>query len=731
MRQALAWPAGRAWRAGALLWSRLGLVRVADGLRGWAEAERGRFALWLPVCMGAGTLDYFARTTEPAPWTGAALLAAALALTGVARWGRAGEVLLRGAGLALVAAALGFAAAQFATWTAPAITPLPTAGVAVTGVVRLVESMPKGGPRLTLAEVRLGDAPPLPRRIRVRLRPDDTEVPEPGAVVTLRAMVRPPPPPAFPGAWDLQRDAYFSGLASYGYALGPVQVVAPAAGGGIGALRHDVDARIRAALPGTAGAIAATVLTGLPGAIPEADRAAFRDAGLAHLLAVAGLHVGVVMGLALCLVRFALACSEHASLHWPCKQIAVLAALAAGLFYLLLTGGHVPIIRSFAMACLVALGVLTGRRAVSLRGLALAAVVLLLISPEEVTGVSLQMSFSAVLALIAGYEALRPVLTRLRGEGGPGRRLLVHAVMLAVTSLLAGTASLPFAAAHFGRIQLYYVLGNLVAVPITALWVMPAGLLSLPLMPLGLERLALRPMGWGIDAVLWIAHAVADLPGAALQVPHMPGWGLATLGFGLAWLGLWRSRARLLGVLPILTGLASAAWFVPPDLLVSANARLIGLRTGQGVFIEAARPVDSFTLDAWAQLWPGEPVAVLPHDGQAGGIACDAAACRIGGAAPVLLVRDPRAPVDCRGIVLLVSPEPLRRTCPEVTARVDRFTVWRDGAQAIRLDARGPQILSDRAARGDRPWVPPLPVPHRQDAPAQPEARREPVAVAE
>jgi competence protein ComEC len=190
---------------------------------------------------------------------------------------------------------------------------------------------------------------------------------------------------------------------------------------------------------------------------------------------------------------------------------------------------HVPIMRSFAMASLMVLGLVLGRRAISIRGLALAAIALLLLAPDEVEGVSFQISFAAVLALIAGYEALRPALARLHGHGGFFRRFLGTLAALALTSLLAGTASLPFGAYHFGRIQLYYGVANMAAVPLTAMWVMPWGPAALALMPFGLEHLALVPMGWGIDGLLWIGRTVSSWPAATVGVPHAPGWGPAVL----------------------------------------------------------------------------------------------------------------------------------------------------------------------------------------------------------
>ena len=673
------------------------------------EAEQGRFALWLPVFLGAGDVLYFIRASEPPPWAGAAAIALGAAAMGFL-WR---FPLARLAPLLLVVTMLGFAAAQWATWRAPPLLALPRHAVMISGRVDAIEGLPEGS-RLLLAEVHIDDGPALARRIRLRLRHDEAADFTIGETISLRALLMPPPPPAFPGAWDLQRDDFFHGLGGYGTALGPIRRVAPAPTpaleAAIEAIRAGIAARVMAVLPDARGAIAATLLSGFSAAIPEADRAAFRDAGLAHLLAIAGLHIGIVMGLVLGFTRLVLALLEWPALYWPARQIAALAALAAGAAYLLLTGAHVPIRRSFAMASLVTLGLLVGRRAVSLRGLALAATAVLLGAPEEITGVSFQMSFSAVLALVSGYEALWPALMRITSRW---RR---HLVMLALTSLLAGSASAPFGAAHFGRVQLYFVLANLVAVPITAFWVMPFGLIALALMPLGIAALALVPMGWGIGLILAIARGIAALPAATLAVPHIPGFGLVLIALGMAWLGVWRSRLRLAG-LPILAlGLLSPLAIRPPDVLVSPDARLIGMRTGEGVFVFAQPGASRFTRDAWAEYWargPLLPLSAAPPEE----IACGAGACLLrpgaGRASALLLLAETAPPPDlCAAAALVLSPVPLRGRCRGVS-HIDRFTVWREGAVAAWLDARGARLLSVRAWRGVRPWTPPSP-----DAPA-------------
>jgi competence protein ComEC len=703
------------WRARGWIarWPPRRWVRpVENALAGWMAGERGRFALWLPVAMAAGVIAFFSLRTDPAWWWALAGTGAALPFAALHRWAVPRALLCL-----LLAVSAGFGSAQLATARAPPVVDLPRRGATFTGVVRATEMLPEGL-RVVIEAPSVDGGAPLPRRVRIRLRANDDIAVATGDTIRVRALVRTPAPPAYPGAWDLQRDAFFSGMGGFGYALGKAQRVEQAAPGAVMRriqwLREAIGERVAAALPGDAGPIAGTLLAGITTTIPAADRAAFRDAGLAHLLAIAGLHIGIVMGLFLGASRLVLAVWEHAALNWPCKQISVLVALSAGGIYMVMTGAHVPIVRSFSMACLVALGVLTGRRAISLRGLALAAIVLMVLAPNEVLGVSFQMSFSAVLALIAGYEALRPVLTRLRGDNRTWRRVASHIAALALTSELAGTASAPFGAYHFGRIQLYYVIANMLAVPITAMWVMPAGLIALFLMPLHLEFLALVPMGWGIEAILWIGRSVSAWPAATVAVPHIPAWGLAATSLGIAWLGLWRTRLRLAGLVALAVGLASPAFDRPPDILVSADARLIALRDGDTMRVETRSGGSAFTRDSWQQYWALDKVEPMPPAGAAaGGVRCGDTSCALRprpDTTAALLLRGP-PPDDACDAVLLVSAEPIRLRCGFWMPWVDRFSVWRDGAHAVWLDAEEARIVSDRDMRGARPWVPPPPVP--------------------
>jgi ComEC/Rec2-related protein len=193
------------------------------------------------------------------------------------------------------------------------------------------------------------------------------------------------------------------------------------------------------------------------------------------------------------------------------------------------------------------------RTALSLRLVAWSAVIVLLAAPESLTGASFQMSFAAVVALIAAWEMAAGWRRRLheRAELSSHRwlwRLAVGFAASLATTLIASVATGAFAAYHFNRLSLLGVVANLLGVPLAGFWIMPWGLLAMLLMPLGLERFALVPMGWGVEGLNAIARHVADWPQAAMLVPSLPGTSLWLLTVGGLWLCLWRRRWRLAGL---------------------------------------------------------------------------------------------------------------------------------------------------------------------------------------
>ena len=703
-------PQGQSRSASLGLW----IARAAEAF----AAERQQKALWLPVAMGAGILLYFSLRSEPDArliWLAPVLIIAALLLA--RRWPFCGWL------CALVAAgSFGFAVTLWHAQRAPPPLSPPQRAVVVQGIVQNVQALPQGL-RVTLAEARLGpEAPRLERSIRLRLRNDDPARPTPGDLISVRALIRAPSVPAYPGAWDFQRAAFFSGQGGVGFAIGAAEVTrgaghAPPLSG----LRRELEARVLAVVPGAAGAISAALLTGSQSVIPRADLDAMRDSGLAHILSVSGLHIAIVMSVSFWVTRLLAALYRPLALRVPGKMLAGCGALLAGGFYMLLTGAQVPMQRSFAMACLVTLAILAGRKAISLRGLAWAAAAVMIFDPASLLGPSFQMSFAAVLALIAGWEAVQPRLAGLRGQKGWAWRIGFLLLALMMTSVLAGSATAPFGLAHFGRLQWYGVAANAVAVPLTSFIIMPAGMLAALLMPFGLEAPALWVMGFGVEGVLWVARIVAAWPGATESARPIPGWGLAVFAFGLCWLCLWRRWWRALGVLPMTLGLASAALVQPPQILISQDARLVGFFTTDALFIQRQQGASNLTRDTWLRHFGLDAAKALPAEGQSpdGKLSCTADGCLFEAGASAFFVRRGNIMAQCGAVAVIISAEPIRQRCRQ-SILIDRFSVWRDGAHAIWLSPKGAQVMSDRSWRGDRPWVPPLPQPRAASEPTAP-----------
>jgi len=675
-------------------------------------AERARWSLWLPVGFGAGIALYFALPTEPPWWLGSAVVAA-LAAAAIVLRRRVGVLLLL---LACAVVAAGFGRAQLRTLEVAAPVLQKRLGpLRLTGLVETVEPRVHGY-RLTLRAPAIPGLAPETTPVRIRIALHGTlPPPQAGQTVRLRAVLQPPAEPAAPGAFDFARQAYFQRLGAVGYAYGGPEILAdaaaPAAAGlWLHRLRQSVAARVLRALPGESGPVAAALMTGVRGAIPEDVMAAMRDSGLAHLLAISGLHMGLVAGLLFFALRAGMALLPGLALRRPIKKWAAFGAILGAFGYLLLTGATVPTQRAFVMVSLVLLAVILDRRGLSLRLVAWAAAIVLALAPESLLSASFQMSFAAVIALIAGYEVIAERGRAALGERRYAVRCAAYLGGVAATSLIAGLATAPFALYHFNRIAWYGLLANLLAVPLTAFWIMPCALAAFALMPFGLEGLALAPMGWGIDLLLAVARGVAALPGAVSLLPAMPLYGLALVALGGLWLCLWRRAWRLGGLLPVALGLASIMLLQPPDVLATGDGRLLGLRGPDGELLLSTSRSKRFEAEVWQRrLGLDSPQTWREAAGGGNGLTCDPLGClyRRRGQS-VALVRDGRALIDdCAAASVVVSTEPIRRAqnCVGPRAVIDRFDLWRAGGHAVWLSREGVRVESVAQRRGRRPWV--------------------------
>ncbi|MGJ3233329.1 MAG: ComEC/Rec2 family competence protein [Oceanicaulis sp.] len=530
--------------------------------------DPARLILWAPLALGAGAAAYLALGFEP-PVVSARLamaLSAGLALLGVLVRGEARLLSLCVLGAALF---LGFGLAQQHTLDrAPPEFTIGERAVTVTGWIEAVE---RGGtrPRLLIRVAALEGADTPPRRVRVRAGLGEFS---PGDAVRIRAVLSRPPGPSAPGGYDAARAAWYDEVALTGFAVADLERVeldTARWARGFAARRWRLAEHIRETAGARTGGVAAALLTGDRSGVSEADAEALRVSGLGHILAISGLHMALFAGGVYVVLRYLFACIEpYARAHDPRKPAALLALFAAA-GYLVLSGGAVSTQRAFVMAAVVLTGVLLDRRAFSLRSLAIAAIVVIVLAPESVTEPGFQMSFSAVAALIAVYE----IWTRIRPERLTRANLVERIgdslAGLTTTSIVAGAATGAFAAFHFQRIAAYGLIANIAAMPVFTFWVMPAGVVALALAPIGLDAPALAVMDVGLRIVLAIAHWTAGLEGAAVSTIAAPGAVIALYagGFALATLGL--GLVRLTGVAVSLVALG--LWLVqtPPSMMIS------------------------------------------------------------------------------------------------------------------------------------------------------------------
>lgn len=679
--------------------------RFQDRWFAWAEAERHHLPLWLPVALAAGMALWFALPW--APWRQAALLAA-LALAG-------GAALARWRPLAAVALmlALGLAATDVRVATNAHAVLAERQFVWLSGLVEDNEPLPFGAQRLIL---RPDERPQGVERLSLRLPPGQALI-VPGSRVAVRALLSPPAGAAVPGGYDVGRRAWFDGIGASGVALGPVTVTAPASAGPalwLAGLRGAIQARIMAAVPGEAGAVAAAFVTGQQGAIPPATAQAMRDAGLAHLLSISGLHIAVVVGGMAFLLRRGLALWPWLALRVPVPTLALAGGALAGLAYTLLAGAQVPTVRAVIVAGIVVIGMVLGRQALSLRLVAAAAFAILLVRPEALLGASFQMSFAAVIGIIALYES--PAgrwLNAVREDEAWWHWLARHAVGLLATGLVAEAALAGIGLYHFGRSGLYGVLANLLAIPWTSLVAMPALMLALAGEALGLGWL--WPLaGWALQRLIDLADITAAMPGAVIITSAVPGPAFAVGVAGGLWLALWRSGARWLGLAGVVAGVALALASPPPDLLISGDGRQLALRLPDGRLAHARARMGDRMLDNMAEAM-GSDAADALWLGQVAGAHCSDDACiadvQRGGRRWRLLATNsrylvPRAAMApaCRAADIVVSDRSLPSWCQPRWLKLDRTILGHTGAVAVWLDQR--RVAAAIDVTGDRPWRP-------------------------
>lgn len=588
------------------------------------ELDRGIGFLLVPVFLAAGVIYYFSLSAEPDLYRPLAAVALMAVCAAVSRSWRRTHLTF----MAALFCALGFLAAKVETWRMA--TPMLGSEIQtrLTGRLVVAEAMANGRVRLTIDLIstqhpKLRYAPDRVRLSARRIPPDMTA----GSMLTGYAKLLPPTGPVRPESYDFSFDSYFSGIGGSGFFLGDPKLIAPTpatpteapfgarVASAVENAREGIADHIRSAIGGSEGEIAAALIVGVRAGIPEAINESMRRTGIYHIISISGLHMALVAGTIMVLLRGAFALFPDFSSRRPVKKYAAAIALISIAAYLVISGIVVAAERSFIMLAVMLVAVLFDRAALTMRNLAISAIAVILVSPHEVVGPSFQMSFAATAALVgayAGFADYRAGKTtsppaKRSFLGFVSRKLAVGVGGAAITSLIAGSATLLFAIWHFQRVSPLSLLANLAVMPIVSLIVMPFAVLSALAMPFGFDGPFLYVMGKGLTAMIAISAWISERsPVDAVGLISIQSVLLATIALVIATMAT--TWLRLAAVPFALAALLAIPHVRTPDVLISEDAHLVAMPIGGGELAINRERSNDFTTDNWKRALKAEQI---------------------------------------------------------------------------------------------------------------------------
>ena len=673
-------------------------IRFISLWRTFVETQNLYSMCWAPVWYGVGIAWYFKLPVEPSVTV--FLFCIVVAAFGAIYSGRT-EWSIRPLVLGIALISGGMAIAQFRANSVSAPVLSFRYYGPIEGRIIAIDRSESGATRLTLDQVVLSRFDPrrTPAKVRISLHGTLGLLdPDVGSTVMTTGHLSPPPGPVEPGGFDFQRHAWFGRIGAVGYTRNPLVRLRSYEGSGqmLARFRYDLSRGIQTRMEGDKGAVATAIITGDRSAMGSDVLANLRATNLAHLLAISGLHMGLLTGVVFGALRVFMLLAPVTRFSRNAKKFAAVGALCVGAAYLALSGGNVATIRAFIMVGVVLSAVVLDRRAITLRAVAIAAVIVLSLYPEDLLGPGFQMSFAATVGLVVAFNALRGQLRRFPSWMRP-----VFAVF--ISSLVAGLATAPFAAAHFNQISHYGLIANLLCVPIMGVLVMPAAVLSAVLWLFGMESIGLFLMDMGLSWILFVAQNISQWPGAVSHVVAPKPYVLGGIAIGGLLFVLTTGKFRIGAIIIICVAYISWSKTERPELLVSDSGSLIGAMNKEGRALSKPRG-DGFAADSWLEN-DGAPVdqsvaAERPGLFQSGRLVTavlpNSVIIQVSGRTAL------DALVGCGGADLLISNQTV-----EVERPCDVYDISRlrqTGALAIDETSSGLRITTARGVTGERLW---------------------------
>ena len=723
-------------RTGALA-AAAGFTRAAAWAPDWRgafssalarEVEERRFFLWVPVAAMGGVALNLAADREPALWLPTLMIAG---FGGLAWFSRARPLAL---GLSLAIAALFAGFLSMSLRTARVVAPVldRIRIVSLQGFVEEVDLRAVGA-RMVIGVVSAEGMPmnKVPRRVRVTTR--NTPDVAAGDYVELKARLLPPSRAALPGGYNFARDAFFAGVGAVGSTLGPIHRLPPPSDAtwrqrfdaAVDQARNRLALRVNAIIGGDEGAIAAAMVTGKRDFLSNDARDLIREAGIFHIITISGVQMTLVAGIFFVVTRRLLALSPTLALRYPIKKWAAAAAMVGSLLYDIATGSRVGTERALIMTLIVLAAVIMDRRALTMRNLAFAVLAVVAIEPEAILGVSFQLSFAAVAALVAVMESRiaaldvdpDPFVPKRDAAPRPGlaaAHLLEKPLALLIATAFATSATASFMAYHFHDLSPYVLIGNPLTLTVIEVFAVPGALLGAALYPLGLDGPVWIYVGAGIKFILWVARFIAEAPGSTVHLRAFAPYALPFLALAVMSATIWRTWTFRLSAVPLaLVGIVGAAHGPRYDVIVAPSGDLAAVRDADGALEVVGKRFNAFAAEQWltADGDGGDPAQARAFDAPCDRLGCVAA---LPEGESLSIVLDRLAfDEDCARAEVVVSALTAPSDC-KAKFLLDEQALTRLGAVGLTWGDTGFTLASDRSPLENRPWSP-APEPARDD----------------
>jgi competence protein ComEC len=578
----------------------------------------------------------------------------------------------------------------------------------IQGVIENVETRTHGK-RFILTDLKIEgiEQSQTPTKIRVNINVENDNE-KSGDVVSFLASLSPPPKAIIPDGYDFSRYAYFKQIGAVGYAVSDINIInspeAQTIAQKITTLRQAIIKRILSHADNTNSQVAIALLVGEQGGIDKQTMEDVRVAGVAHILAVSGLNLSIVASLFFFCSRFIFASIGNLALNYNIKKWAAYIAIVGSFAYLLISGSQISAERAFIMTTLILVAVILDRNGSPMRSVAIAALLILALTPESILSPSFQMSFAAVFALISIYELCRKLFIN-SSEYGVIRKIIFYLFGVVFSSLVAGIATAPFSMHHFYNIAPYGLITNLLAVPITSLFVMPAGVVALLLMPLGLENLGLKPMLFGIDTIIKFSKYIASLPQPVGLVGRMSDSTFCLLTAGGIIFIILKTKLRYAGLPFIILGIFVSFNREIPNIIIGEEAKLFAIKTTDEKLAFSSKVKERYSREEWQKRFAiAEDTLITQIDKNT--INCDSLRCvyKYGDKITSIIKHPMALENDCKLANLIINLTNINQPCNKPELVISKQDLRENGTTTITFINNKIIINSVRKLNPNRLW---------------------------